>query len=825
MSLLKKSLIGLFSFIILIMVAIGIISATVNPNDYKDEITDLVKKQTGRDLSFDSIELAFFPSLGVDLEKVRLSNAPGFESNDFLTMSQAQVSVAIWPLLSKQLEIDTLTLHDLDVRLARNAQGVSNWDDLIKPSETEAPVDKQTEEKSNPMEQLAALTFGGLDIRNGQVHWDDQQAQQKIELTDFNFVTGAITFDEFFNIDLSANTKVSQPEISSQLTLTLDVKIDKNGAFEIKNLKQTNQLQGKTIPVAELLTELDIPVLNINLETQNIALPNVTLNYAIKGGADLPAKQLDGDISITNFSANLVDQLFATEAVKITYDLESDGSIPIQTAKGSLTLDKPSFAMTEQALTSGLLTLVSDLTGETLPNGKASIQLSTQPALNLNKQTASLNNLVIQALNLQANGAVQVTQLTSHPAISNTLDIKAFNLRELLTQLGIDIPAVNEMSDKTTLTKVAAKLKVDFNSETQTLKAQNIQVMLDESTLSGNASVANFDKPNIAYNLKLDKINVSRYLPPQSDAAPAEPVKTDPNADIEIPLPTELLRSLSINGTLKAGSVQYDKLNPTNIVVTVKAKDGLINVNPIKTDIFKTNINATAKLDVRKTQPNYAVTFNTQNLPIGEVLVAFVGDDPISGTGAVNANITTSGDRLSLIKQGLNGTLSADLQDGAVKGFNLAQSIRQAKEKLGGAKSEATDETLKTDFSSLVGQFTIKDGLVDTQKLQAQAPFMRIDGSGTVDLPKEQLNYLVKTKIVASDKGQGGEELKSLNGLTIPVKLKGALTSPDVSLDLGSLIEQKAKDEVKKKIDDKKEDLKKDIEDKLKGSLLKGLNF
>jgi len=825
MSLVKKSLIGLFSFIILIMVAIGIISATVNPNDYKDEITDLVKKQTGRDLSFDSIELAFFPSLGVDLEKIRLSNAPGFESNDFLTISQAQVSVAIWPLLSKQLEIDTLTLHDLDVRLARNAQGVSNWDDLIKPSETEASVDKQTEEKSNPMEQLAALTFGGLDIRNGQVHWDDQQAQQKIELTDFNFVTGAITFDEFFNIDLSANTKVSQPEISSQLTLTLDVKIDKNGAFEIKNLKQTNQLQGKTIPVAELLTELDIPVLNINLETQNIALPNVTLNYAIKGGADLPAKQLNGDIIIANFSANLVDQIFATESVKITYDLESDGSIPIETAKGSLTLDKPSFAMTEQALTSGLLTLVGDLTGETLPNGKASIQLSTQPALNLNKQTASLKNLVIQALNLQANGAIQVTQLTSNPTISNTLDIKAFNLRELLTQLGMEIPVVNEMSDNTTLTKVAAKLKVDFNSETQTIKAQNIQVILDESTLSGNASVANFDKPNIAYNLNLDKINVSRYLPPQSDTAPAEPAKTDPNADIEIPLPTELLRSLSINGTLKVGSVQYDKLNPTNIVVTVKAKDGLFNVNPIKTDLFKTKVSATAKLDVRKEQPNYAVTFDTKNLPIGDVLIAFVGDDHLSGTGAVKANITTSGDRLSLIKQGLNGTLSADLQDGAVKGFNLAQSIRQAKEKLGGKKSTAAEEQLKTDFSSLVGQFVIKDGVVDTQKLQAQAPFMRIDGSGTVDIAKEKLDYLVKTKIVASDKGQGGEDLKELNGLTIPVKLKGALTSPDVSLDLGSLMEQKAKQEVKKKIDDKKEDLKKDIEEKLKGSLLKGLPF
>ena len=824
MSLVKKILIGIFSLLLLIVIAIGVVTATVNPNDYKSEITDLVKKETGRDLSFDTIELAFFPSIGVNLENVRLSNAPGFEGNDFLSMTQAQVSVAIWPLLSKQLQVDTLTLYDLDVRLARNAQGVTNWDDLIQPGEADTTEVTQTEEKTNPMDQLADLNFGGLDIRNGQVHWNDQQSEQKIDLTDFNFVTGAITFGEFFNIELNANTTVSQPEIRSQLTLNVDVKLDKNGAFEIKNLKQTNKLQGKTIPVAELLTELDIPTININLEQQQIDLPTLTLNYKVKGGADLPAKALVGNLSLTNLSANLADQVFATDSVNLAYDLESDGSIPIATAKGALNLDTPSFAMADQALTAGLLTFKSDLTGETLPNGKATIEIRTQPALNLSNETASLTDFVVNALNLQASGSLNVTQLTSHPVINNTLDIQTFNLRALLTQLGLDIPAVDEMSDTTTLTKVAAKLNVNFKSETQSVNVKNIQVQLDESSLSGNASLANFDKPNIAYNLKLDKINVNRYLPTPTEA-PAEPVKTTDNSDVEIPLPTELLKTLTVNGTLKAGSVQYDQLNPKNILVTVNAKDGLINVKPIKTDLFNTKIRATAKLDVRKVQPKYAITFDTKNLQIGELLIAFVGEEHLSGTGAVNANLTTSGDRLSLIKQGLNGTLSADLQDGAVKGFNLAQSIRKAKEKLGGKKSANTEEPLQTDFSSLVGQFVIKDGVVDTKKLQAQAPFMRVDGSGTVDIAKEKLNYLVKTKIVASDKGQGGEDLKELNGLTIPVKLKGALTSPDVSLDLGSLMEQKAKDEVKKKIDKKKDEVKKDIEDKIKGSLLKGLPF
>lgn len=831
MSLIKKILIGIFSLILLIVIAIGVVVATVDPNDYRDNITNVVKDKTGRDLHFDNIELAFFPNIGANLENVTLSNAEGFEDEQFLKVSKIQISIAIMPLFKSQLEIDTLTLHGLDVRLARNAGGITNWDDLIKssdqtPEAEEKVADKTDEVGESFLDQLTSLNFGGLDIRNGQVHWSDQQAKQTVNLTDFNFVTSAITFGEFFNIDLSAHTKLSEPDLSAQVTLNLDAKFDKNGAFEVKNLKQTNKLNGKVIPVEELITELTIPTLNINLEQEQISLPKVDLTYAVKGGKDFPAKNLDGSLNIANLSANLKDQIFATDTVKISYNLKSDGSIPIDTAKGTLSLENPSFSMADESLTSGLLTLQSDLTGKELPNGKATIQLSTQPALNLKADTALLSNLKLNALDLKATGAVNIAKLTNDPNVTANLDVPAFNLRQLLKQLGLDIPAVNEMSDKTTLTKVAAKLNVNFDSKTEAVSVKNIQITLDDSAVTGSASVKSFDKPAIVYDLNLDKINVSRYLPPATETPTETPVavKSEEQVDVEIPLPTELLKTLNINGTLKAGSVQYDKLNPTNIVMVVKAKDGLININPLKTDMFKTQINATARLDVRATQPNYAVTFNTQNLPIGDVLVAFMDDDKISGIGSVNANLTTSGDRLSLIKKGLNGTLSADLKDGAVKGFNIAQSIRQAKEKLG-KKTTAANEELKTDFSSLTGHFVIKNGVVDTKTLQAQAPFMRIDGSGTVNLVEETLDYLVKAKIVATGKGQGGDELKELNGLTIPVKLKGALDAPNVSLDLGSLIEQKAKEEVKQKIEEKKEEVKEKLENKLKDGLLNRLRF
>ncbi len=727
-------------------------------------------------------------------------------------------------------------------------------------------------------------------------------------------MTSAVTFGEFFNIDLSANTHLSQPELNAQLKANVDVKFDQDGSFAIKNLTQSSQLQGKALPIEQLNAELNIPSIALNLEQkkynlgeigvkysvtggQNFPLQNsagtitisqlsadlnqqlitsekvslnsevtggktlpikqaqaqltipaltfnleqqlaklskLELNYNAQGAKDFPVQKTDGKLLLGNIAANLTTQQLSADDLIIDYDLSTDKSLPINTAKGTASLKKPKFNLTEQALSSGLFTLKSNLTGEQLPNKKTTLTVSTQPSLNLSKQSVALSKLSIKTMDIQANGAVKVAQLMDQPNVSASLNVKQFNLRKLLKALQLDIEAVNKMSDKKTLTKVAAKANVSFNSKTQTVSAKAIKINLDDSVLTGQASLKNFDKPNIGYNLNLNKINVSRYLPPKPKQP--ETKKEEPAKDIEIPLPTELLRSLTLNGTFKAGSIQYEKLNPKNLLMTTKAKGGLIDIKPFKVDLFKSKTTATARLDVRGKQPKYATTLNTKNLPIGKVLLALTDNDRVSGIGSVNAKLTSSGDYLSKIKKGLNGNVSANLKNGAVKGFNIAQAIRQAKGKVIGKAAAGSKEELQTDFSSLVGQFTINKGIVTTKKLQAKAPYMRITGSGTIDLPKEKLNQLVKTKIVASDKGQGGEGLKDLNGLTIPVKLKGDWSSPKVSLDLESLLEQRAKQEVEKKLDvkkkevekqieEKKKDITKDLEKQLKEGLLKGLPF
>lgn len=781
MSLIKKIVIGVVALILLTVAAIAVLVATVDPNDYRDEITQVVKEKTGRDLQLGEMELSIFPHLGLKLQNAQLSNAQGFDDAPFMAVKEVNLGVAILPLLSKQLEVDTLTLHDFRLNLQRDKAGHSNWDDLTG-AKTEEEHHEEEQHEGHPMEKLAALNIGGLDIRNGEISWQDQQAEQTFKLAPFNLTSGAITLGEFFHLTLQANTEITNPNIKSQTELEADIKLDETGQIEVKNLVQTNRVASDSLPLKTLNTELKLPYLSLSAE-QNLQLSDLNLTYEFSGQKD-----------------------FA-----------------IQSAKGLASLKGAKFDGTSQRFESGPLQLNADLKGEQLPNGQGQVQLEVQPMLDMKAQTAALKALTLQALNVQATGEANVQKLLDKPSIDGKLSIAQTNLRALLKQLGMESDALKNMSDQKTLTAFTGDLTFKADTGQQSANLTQMHIKLDDSELKGSASLKSFDQPNIAFDLALDKINVSRYLPPKQEQQEAE--KQPASEDISFEIPKEPLRKLTVNGTFKAGSVVYDKLNPKNIVAKVQGKNGLIQLNPLQMDIFETKLTASAKLDVHGETAKYAFKTDAKNVPVGDVLIAFTGNDRLSGKGTVNADITSAGEKLSLLKQNLNGQAAINLKDGAIKGFNLAQSIRQAKAKITGEKAAGSSEELKTDFSSLIAEVDIKNGVVDTRKLLAQAPFMRITGDGQVDLVKEDLDYLVKAKIVGSDKGQGGEELTELNGLTIPVKLKGDLTGPKVSLDLESLLESKAKQEVEKQIEEKKEEVQKKLEDDLKSNLLKGFKF
>ncbi|NIP46427.1 MAG: AsmA family protein [Gammaproteobacteria bacterium] len=130
-TLLKWTAIVVGVVVVLFISAAVLLPLLIDPNDHKQALVEQVKQRTGRDLRIEGdIELSVFPWIGVEVGRVVLSNATGFADPVFASTDEVSIRVKLLPLLSRRLEMDTITVHGLTLNLARNSAGRNNWDDL-----------------------------------------------------------------------------------------------------------------------------------------------------------------------------------------------------------------------------------------------------------------------------------------------------------------------------------------------------------------------------------------------------------------------------------------------------------------------------------------------------------------------------------------------------------------------------------------------------------------------------------------------------------------------------------------------------------------------
>ena len=113
-----------------VFAAIALYLYTVfDPNDYKQHITDWVKKHTGRELTIHGdIQLSLFPWVGVRFGQMTLSNPAGFGAHPFARLDGADVHARLLAMvMSREIETQTLTLDGLTLNLATDKTGKTNW--------------------------------------------------------------------------------------------------------------------------------------------------------------------------------------------------------------------------------------------------------------------------------------------------------------------------------------------------------------------------------------------------------------------------------------------------------------------------------------------------------------------------------------------------------------------------------------------------------------------------------------------------------------------------------------------------------------------------
>lgn len=120
---------------ILVVLVVAVIVAgvvailSIDPNDYKDDITAAVEKETGRKLTIGSdIELSLGLNTSFRVRNVTLSNAAWGSRPEMLKVGELAAELALLPLITGTVNIDRFVLKDADILIETDRQGRSNLD-------------------------------------------------------------------------------------------------------------------------------------------------------------------------------------------------------------------------------------------------------------------------------------------------------------------------------------------------------------------------------------------------------------------------------------------------------------------------------------------------------------------------------------------------------------------------------------------------------------------------------------------------------------------------------------------------------------------------
>lgn len=224
------------------VVLLGVIVAAllprfIDPNQFRDEITQLVYEQSGLKVSINGpIDWSIFPWVGLSLENVSVD---GTNNSQLAQLGSAGISVKLIPLLSKRIEMQTLELKGLELTLIRDRKGKGNWQVSAPKSSSQQPSsDKESspapesEKSSSPLKlDIASVNVSGL-----LISYDDQLSNQKYIIDQASLTTGAIRNQQPFDFELKAH--ISVPDlvlnalISGDMTFNLEA-----GTYDIQNLE------------------------------------------------------------------------------------------------------------------------------------------------------------------------------------------------------------------------------------------------------------------------------------------------------------------------------------------------------------------------------------------------------------------------------------------------------------------------------------------------------------------------------------------------------------------------------------------------------------
>jgi len=467
--------------------------------------------------------------------------------------------------------------------------------------------------------------------------------------------------------------------------------------------------------------------------------------------------------------------------------------------------------------------LGSQLPADLLATDIGELRLTT--AFDYSRATgrAIFDPLEIAAYGISGEG--RLTMETSGPLeLSGQARLAAFSPRALLTRFELPVPA---SSDPQAFSR--AELAASFQTTGSSGSFRDIALTLDDSRITGQFSVENFADPLYRFDLRADRIDADRYLPPNGSAAAGN--AADPKAPAggaapsgatqerrlgDIRLDSEALTATNVIGSVNVGDLTIGGMRFQQLATDLAIGDGRAALSSVRTQLYGGNFTGGVEVDATGATPSARLRGTATGLGMDPLFGDMLGASSLSGTGNFDLDLAGNGATIGEAVATAAGTMSVSFGDGELRGINLGHGLCKAMNAFG-QLPEPPAAPDATPYRVISASATVANGTASTQNLFVSTGYAELTGQGTMRLVDQVLDTNYVARMVGPVNLPGCERLNSRIDGSIPIgfSLQGPVSSPTPAFD----VRQLAEDLIKREVRDQAEDaIRNRLQDALRGA-------
>jgi uncharacterized protein involved in outer membrane biogenesis len=801
-----------------------------------------IEEATHRTVSVEDVSLSVFPTLGVTIDGLKISNPKGlsFDQDEFLVLDRLVLEVKLLPLLSERLEINRIVLEHPKIYLEVTKNGAKNYS--FSTTETADALKSDSVKLQIKSTGTSSFLLANFEIRNGEIEYVDKKFDSHLIVAGLNqtATAGAPPGEQAFHFESKGSIeKFSYGSLKliylSELPLTVFVRATYHGDKDILTLDTVSaSLKDLPLAVTGNISKLkDEPVLDLTVTS-----PRVQMTHVLS--------------------------LVPPEMLKATKGLSSSGDVKFTlTVKGLSNETMNPGVNGVFTVTNGTIRYAS------LPRSITSINLAgsfEKPAAPIGASGIgkfSLDKLSARFGSSDISGKITVTNF-DNPLLAATIngsmnlnEVKEFYPLEEGTELAGSLNANVSLEGKVKLpTGIKANGKLEFQNVTiksatttrplrnlngaitfnnQIIESNQLVMNIGESDLSVSFVMKNYlamimedaaktGKPSASLTLTSKQLRtadlVSKPLSSQSSASAAKKagIKNEPQE-------SGLLPGFDIEANVSIGKLITEKFEFNNARGSVSLSNGIITLKNFTVNAFQGTIMTKGTLDVRdpKKRP-FNLDLGIVGVESSALLPKFSSfGNNLFGKFTMNTKLQGDlNDTLGLNTQSLLGNGSVQVDNGKLLGFPLMTKL---------ADFTGVNELREVNFKDWTNAFSISNGRLNIKdlKVNAGATNFLMGGSHGLDGSMDY-NLMVKLPESVSDQlkleGIGGQLLqffKDKEGrINLNFLVSGMTTSPVLKLNTKAQ-EETAKQALEQKKQQLLDEGKKKVEDELKKKAEEGL--